>query len=308
MKEFIIKIALFITLIFASIYVALKSIDEGRVDAFYARFTSPKQTSLILGSSRAAQGFVPSELNNSKATKSIYNFSFTNANSPYGKVYYKAILKKLSPKTENGIFILEVNPWILSYSAKENPDEDESKFREVGKTLDATYFFNISPNIDYIINCYKGKYINLFTKPLQNMKLNKDGWLELDLDYHPDEIKDRIREKINAYKQVASDYKHSTKRMYWFEKIVTDLNKKGRVILVRIPVSLQMYELENLFWNNFDDVIIEFAKSHHCNYFNFIKQSEMFETTDGNHLFKHSAIKFSKQLSDSILMLNKPFN
>jgi len=96
--------------------------------------------------------------------------------------------------------------------------------------------------------------------------------------------------------------------MDWFDFLVTKLNKRGDVYLVRISVSEPMHEIEKKNWVDFDDIIFKYSEKHDCKYFNFVDEYDSYETTDGNHLYKESAIKFTKQLSDSILMLNKPFN
>ena len=89
MKLFIKKILAF-TLLIIIIHLILGLTADGTTDDFYLRFTSAKQKSLIIGTSRAAQGIQPQLIDSIldlTATDKIYNFSFTAQNSPYGEVY-----------------------------------------------------------------------------------------------------------------------------------------------------------------------------------------------------------------------------
>ena len=58
MNQFLKKI-FFISLPVLAISLLTYYQSHDKIDAYYGRFTSPKQKSLIVGSSRAAQGLVP---------------------------------------------------------------------------------------------------------------------------------------------------------------------------------------------------------------------------------------------------------
>ncbi|MCY0969567.1 hypothetical protein ACM642_10780 [Chryseobacterium sp. CY353] len=58
MKKFILKLFFWIIPIIA-IHYFLGGFAGGNTDSFYKRFTSPQQSNLILGNSRAAQGIRP---------------------------------------------------------------------------------------------------------------------------------------------------------------------------------------------------------------------------------------------------------
>ena len=62
MKTFLVQISIFIGICSLS-FIAIFSLADGATDAFYLKFATPKQSSLIVGSSRAAQGIIPNIIN-----------------------------------------------------------------------------------------------------------------------------------------------------------------------------------------------------------------------------------------------------
>jgi zona occludens toxin (predicted ATPase) len=101
----------------AVICLLVLSRANGESDAYYERLTTPAQTSLIIGTSRSAQGILPSILNSELGRSDIYNFSFTISHSPYGPVYLDRIDQKLLKNSKNGIFILSVDRFYLGKQA-----------------------------------------------------------------------------------------------------------------------------------------------------------------------------------------------
>src|SRR4051812_33254984 len=109
MKKFIIRLCVLAPFAIVPFLVYVTYFSNGKSDYFYLRFTTPPQPSLILGTSRAAQGLQPSVFNESNLAfaKPMFNFSFANNISPYGPIYLNAIKKKVSTASKNGLFILE---------------------------------------------------------------------------------------------------------------------------------------------------------------------------------------------------------
>ena len=127
MKKFLLHIILFFLIFFLSAYlIALQA--DGYSDSFYLKFTTPKQTSLILGNSKAAQGLKP-EVFTHKLKKNIYNYSFAINTSPFGPKYLKSIQSKLDTTNDNGLFIISIDSWSLSTNC-DNPN-DTVCFREI---------------------------------------------------------------------------------------------------------------------------------------------------------------------------------
>ena len=122
MKKFLFKLFLFLITFFLFIYIFFSKLeDQLAQDNFYFKFTTPKQSSMILGTSRALQGLIP-EIINKELNIDIYNYAFTVMNSSYGPSYLNSIKKKLNKNSKDGVFILAVDPW--SISTKFNPSDD----------------------------------------------------------------------------------------------------------------------------------------------------------------------------------------
>ncbi|HRD51404.1 MAG TPA: hypothetical protein PKY96_02030, partial [Flavobacteriales bacterium] len=94
MRAFIICLLLFALVPLSAVIAALVSAD-GSTDAFYLRFTAPKAASMILGTSRAAQGIRPDVLDSSLAVGgwrvNTFNFAFAKGYSNYGPAYLSAV-------------------------------------------------------------------------------------------------------------------------------------------------------------------------------------------------------------------------
>ena len=84
---------IFLGLFCTSCY-AVFSLADGSTDAFYVKFTTPKQKALIIGSSRAAQGLQPAVINLVLENTHIYNYAFSRVHTPYGPAYFNSIKKK----------------------------------------------------------------------------------------------------------------------------------------------------------------------------------------------------------------------
>lgn len=303
MKSFIKKITVLFLFVIV-IYVSLGFLADGYTDAFYSRFTVPKQSSLIIGTSRVAQGIHPSVLNEKlDATKyqlPVYNFGFTILDSPYGKTYYNLIVNKLKENTNNGIFILDINPWGLS-SRKELKKPRESE-RQISKIT----YTSLNPNYDYLRNGYKGTMFGLIYKKIKRdttLFLNENGRLLVNVDMSSSEVSRRTVGKIKTYKRNREEFKFSLKRLEWLKKTVSFLSKKGKVIFVRMPINKEILELENSLIPNFDELIVDSFPN--VTYLNYKNQREGLVFIDGNHLYKKSGKGFTELLAKDIERISK---
>lgn len=292
MKKFLLEFSLFSVVIIASVYIVFLQAD-GKSDPFYARTTSAKQTSLILGTSKAAQGLMP-EILSPYLNREIYNFSFTVAHSPFGPTYLSAIQKKLNSKTKDGIFIITVDPWSIA-SDGENPD-DEAQFDEANSFIGNTNSFSTNPNIQYLLDNFNDNYIKiLWNKSL--MEVHKDGWLEVSAPMDLEDINNRIAEKVIEQKLKLSQFQFSETRFNYLEKTIETLKKYGKVYLVRLPVYTDIVEIENELVPDFDLKIDELAQKQSVPYLNLINSGTKFTFTDGLHLYKDSAKKLSLEVA-----------
>ncbi len=287
---------------------------DGSTDDNYARLTSPLQSSLVFGTSRAAHCIQPAIMNamfqeGGKNTK-LFNFAFNLGISPYGKAYYEAILKKTDTSyySPNRTFIICVDPWAISVERK-NQDND-SGLEEYNDESQITFLHseNSKPNFEYLYKKYHScwgqilldRYIHLH----KYSYLHPDGWLEISTSMDSVQTKKRTKNRTNIYvNEMPLKYKKSLQRIMWLEKTIAFCKKYGQPIIVRLPVSTPIFEAEEKYMPAFDQQMISLSKKYECPYFNYVKTGSDYLYTDGNHMYKTSGAVFSRKLSIDIISL-----
>lgn len=297
MKLFLKKVLLvFVLSMLIMIPVSTLQDVLGWSDFAYKRMTVRNHKSLIIGTSRAAQGIQPSIINENLSDfgfkRPIYNFSFTVADSPYGEVYYNAIKRVIDNEEKNGVFIVSVDPWSLSFdSTKDKPNN----WREEGSFLDRNLFYS-RPNFFYL--WFYSKPYKMLMKS-DNMILHDDGWLEVTgIPMDSVSLNERIEKKLLEYKDVSivkSEY-----RLFWLKQIILLCKEHGAVYLCRIPASKEFLEKENFFWPEFESDMNFIADSLSVSYISFGDRFGDYRTTDAQHLYKEDGALFSKDLCDSL--------
>ena len=309
MKTFIKKIFIYVGLlsVLVLLFVLLIAARPELVDNFYRRFTTPRGKSLVLGTSRSAQGIKPAVFNERLTTQNnaMINHSFAIGPSSFGPNYLREVKHKIDQETENGLFIISVDPWSLATDI-DNIEDDTAKFFEVRQKL---FVGNLSssstnPNFGYLKNYWSNRFSlfgNLF-KHWINYKnliiLHDDGWLEVNVELNMPVINQRIKQSTEEYAQKKMMI--SNTRLEYLSKIIEFLQEKGTVVLVRMPVSVPMYELEQNRFTDFSERIAALANSHEILFYDFIDMSGRFQTVDTHHLYKKDAEVFSNILCDSI--------
>jgi len=291
MKKFLIESTLFYVAIIASVYFVFQQAD-GKSDPFYSRTTTPKQESLILGTSKAAQGLMPEVLNSYLETD-IYNFSFTVAHSPFGPAYLSTIEKKLKLETKDGVFIITVDPWSISSDGKDPNNEEE--FGEAKSFMGTTASFSSKPNISYLLNSYDDNYIKILLN-FSLMEVHKDGWLEVFPPMDSSSVKNRIAENILEQNEKLKSYQFSETRFEYLKRTIETLKNHGKVYLVKLPVDYKIAEIEAELVPDFDAKIEELAKTVSVPYLNLMNSDTKFTFTDGIHLYKDSAKLLSAEV------------
>lgn len=298
MKKFLLKLFFWFVPIIG-LHLFLGSFAGGNTDSFYKRFTSPQQSNLILGNSRAAQGVRPEFLQATNGEK-FYNYSFTIFDSPYGEAYFKSIEKKLNPDTKNGNFIVTVDPWSISIN-KENPNEMLEKDLMIGKTK----FNNMNPNYEYLIKNYHNSWFSLYQTRDElyksKMYLNDDGWLEINITFDTkEEYEKNVQEKVNAYQKYTQDYILSQERVSWLEKTILLLQKHGKVILVKLPQGEKIHAIEKGYMPEFSQLMHTLSQKHQIKFLDYSEAGNQYQYVDGNHLQKDSGKEFTKKMNDSL--------
>jgi hypothetical protein len=298
---------------------------RGYVDAFYARFAAPPAASLVLGTSRAAQGIKPGVLaaRLGKGYEGPWlNYAFTLAESPYGPGYLSSVQRKLAPGTKNGLFILAVDPWSLALPKNVQHGKYPlfSKWRlldkkgpiifpEAQSMVSQLASVSQSPNIDYLAHYLRKPFyqllLNADTAHVVE-RLHPDGWLEIALPPPSADtalLRRRTAEKLATYQKLAAGSAFSEARYYSLSATIRFLQGYGQVVLVRLPTGAKMAALEKQFIPGFDNRMRSTAETLHVPYLNYVDQP--YPTNDGNHITRQAAAQFSQRLAADIARLGQ---
>ncbi|MDA0731784.1 MAG: hypothetical protein O2852_03265 [Bacteroidetes bacterium] len=313
MKLFVRHIFLFLSIV-ALLHLGLAFIADVTTDDYYLKFSSPKQSSLILGTSRAKQGIIPSVLSSSieNSNLSIFNFSFTLKSSPFGLVYYNAIKQKIDLESKDGCFIVTVDPWSLS-----------KKISDVNKTPDSlSVLFGISdftsqPNFKYLFKQFPHGWgrilLNRIEKPILKYyssqldssltgafsMLDNDGWLDVYTPLDSAFVKRKEAEIFELYRNKSNYQTGSESRIDYLDTIVEFLSNHGEVYVVRLPVHKKMLSIEQQYMPDFNSKISN-ALLKSKGYLDFSTLDNEYSYTDGNHLTKTSAKEVTQHIGEWI--------
>lgn len=292
MIKFIWKISVFVLVVLFLFGLILYSAD-GKTDPFYLKFTSPKQQSMILGTSRAAQGLNPTVFEEI-LDMNIYNYAFTLAHSPYGEIYLESIMQKIDTTSHHSIFILCVDPWCVS-SLTLDPN-NKKDFRENQSCLKNTQRVDADPNFIYLLKNLKGHYYEALINPSKNLLLHKNGWLEVSVNMESSVVEKRRLKKFVQYRKMLQIYKSSQVRLEYLTKTIQYLKNYGDVYLVRLPVHPGMMQIEKEYWPDFNNSIEDLVYLTK-GYYDMTVLNDEFQYTDGNHLYKESALIVSSKVA-----------
>jgi hypothetical protein len=295
MSKFLKIIAIIVIAILSMQYVAIL-MANGSVDPYYLRFTSSRKSSLILGTSKAAQGILPSVLDTAMDNHEgdFFNYAFTINISPYGKIYNESIHKKLDTSTVNGVFLLAVDPW--SISSKQQDGEREAGFLNVIEDP------NQYPNWTYFFKLYKKAWGRIILDRLLPgyEYLHQDGWLEVSYVPSKKESSKKLENKLATYRKRQAGFQFDEIRLDYLRKTIQSLRPYGSVVLVRLPISKEMQEIEDEYMPGFNLLMNQISNDDQVPYLDYSLDSDNYQYKDGNHLNVESAINFTNNLADRI--------
>jgi len=291
MKKFITHILLLGIAIAISIGFIFSKAD-GHADAFYLKFTGSKKSSLILGTSKAAQGLQP-HVFKKIIGKDFYNYAFAMYASPYGKAYFRNIQNKLNKLDTNQVFILSIDPWSLS-STTTDPN-DTLNFRENKSYLTGISNPNQKINYGYLFNYFDESYYKILTKNATAI-LQDNGWLEVTLPEDSISVERRRSFTIAGYQNKIDQYHFSSVRYDYLIKTIAYLKNFGTVYLVRLPVHPTLMKIENQLMPSFNVALKEVVDLSD-GYLDMSPDNATFQYTDGVHLTKASGKTVSRKIS-----------
>ncbi|UOQ99752.1 hypothetical protein MUN81_09695 [Hymenobacter sp. 5317J-9] len=272
---------------------------RGRVDAFYGRFTGPPAGSLILGTSRAAQGIRPALLAAQLGQQfegPWLNYAFTLTHSPYGPAYLRSMQRKLRSEVRKGLFVVAVDPWSLSLTGPEGVYPENNSF--IGQLHEVSQ----NPNLAYLTT-YQTKplYRLLLDYATATERLHPDGWLEVNIGTDSAQVRARTARKLQDYRLLAASQHLSAGRLQALRQTVHFLQQHGQVVLVRLPVGPSLLALEDTYQPDFDGQIRRLAAQAAVPYLDYSRAP--YATTDGNHLQRSASGPFSRQLASDLRKL-----
>lgn len=163
---------------------------------------------------------------------------------------------------------------------------------------------DVSPNVEYMARFYHNPYYSLVSNKVTGKEaiiLRPDGWLEVNPPQDTAFINSRKRNGIRTYtKEFAENIRLSATRFTYLEKTIQYLQRFGKVVLVRLPIGPNMFQLEQKYCPDFDLRIQKLSRGVNARYINLFNLSGRFETNDESHLNKASIVKVSSLLLDSI--------
>ncbi|MDD2216240.1 MAG: hypothetical protein PHE41_06705 [Eubacteriales bacterium] len=300
MKKFLIQVAVFVFIVLGFVFLIF-SLADGYTDPFYIRFTTPVQNSLIIGTSRAAQGIQPALLKK-ELNEDIFNYSFTVGHSPYGPTYFNSIRKKLNKQTTDGVFIVTVDPWSIS-SRNENPN-DSLNFAEIQLCVGNTKNVTAKPNVEYLFKNMKGKYADIIKSKIfpnrSGMFLHDDGWLDVTIDIDSVRREENIKRKADDYRETMLPFfTFSSFRFNYLRRTIQFLNNHGTVYLVRLPVHPEIFEIEQQLMPDFNTKIEDIIPLVEA-YYDMTGENAAYAYIDGNHLYKVSRERVTENIANFI--------
>ncbi len=301
MKEFLLKTGLYLLLL-AILHLAAVFLADDEADPLYVKVASKPSKSLIIGSSRAAQGIVPEILDSlveAPVEKPFFNFAFSHVHSRYGPVYLRALKKKLDPETRQGLFLLVVDPAVIS--ANRFYPEDTALFPERSTFVNTLKHIDKRPNLEFLLNEYPNAWGSLLLNSLTNpVKARDNGWIEVLISDDPASCQMRLGMKIKEYQQKYRINTFSHTRLDYLEKTIEFLQHYGKVVLVRLPVHPQLFALEKKHSGNFDEIIENLSRKYALPFLDYSEFTHQYHFTDGSHLTRKSARILSRRLAREI--------
>jgi hypothetical protein len=302
MKGFLYKLLIFGAIALLTHVIAGYHMN-GFLDPYYMRFTPNINTGLVIGNSRSAQGVCPDDI---KSHSGLFNASFSLSSSPYGETYQTFLMKQINQESKNQLFIFCVDPWSLS-SPRDSISGDDVWFER--DKLVATTKSIADPNWEFIIEQYGygwGNIIKEHYRPTSGMHLHRNGWLEVQREY--DEVKSSKRraDKLAGYKKEVFLSNHpSAARKESLKALIKEMKIRGRVLMVRIPIHPDFFELEQTFWPGFESEMYEIAAQGGIIFWSPKELNGQLTYNDGHHMNYKSSHRFSRLLNEKIAAIKE---
>lgn len=301
MRRFLIKVFLAGGVALVLHAVAGFFADE-HLDPYYLRFTGPHRGSLILGTSRAAQGIRPQVLSH-RLGKALphapLNFAFTVSHSPYDDAYLHAIKLKLDTSASDGLFIVTVDPWSLAERLAGGSEAEATGMLAKQRS------FNTTPNYEYLIRNAEAAWGSFIGGPLHDLEpettIMPDGWLRYSVRSDSAAVAKRTAKTLRLYRESRVQlYGQELSGVVKLRSICELLGPHGQVILVRMPCGPELLAIEKGKWPGFDSTLQVLSSEIGAPYWDHTDLSSRYAYIDGNHLDTLSSSRYSEALAGQI--------
>lgn len=274
----------------------------GSTDEYYLRFTAPRQHALIIGGSRASRGLHPDILDSALQAADLegplYNFAFTIGHSPYGPTYTRAVRAKLDPATTRGLFLVEVSPWLLVQPVRPDP---EVPYVEAQRALGEQWCFNMDPNYEYLVRHRERGWGSLLRPSSGWATVREDGRLYVE-PVTAERKAALTAERIAEYREGhVRTMRYALERETALADLVKELQRHGRVVLVRLPVIPALLACDDSVAPDFVARMRSLARSTGCRFIDLMALDGRVDYPDGSHLDEGSGAFVSRALADSLL-------
>lgn len=318
------KFALYVTLCSAPplivLYITwlLPLIVHPQSDNNLIRLFPQTNNGLIAGTSRSAQGIDPNKLSeHCTRLEGLFNFSFNVTDSPWSKQYRRAInWQSEHTQSQSPTFILSVDPWSLR-----NDTEEPSQFLNAAsdsKLITTLRYALTTPPLTTISD--KKEISKAIADRIRRFKWNEPdtlpgltsaGWLANTRFRDSSFTQWAIVDRINLYR---AQYPRTTKwptelSMSSLTESIELLTKQfpeGQIILLRMPTTVEMQDLEQETFPEFNTIMVGLALNNDIPYIDANGFSESFRFNDAHHLYHSGASEFSQFLGDTICQYLTP--
>ncbi len=291
--------------------------------------------SMIFGTSRSAQGVNPAVLEQyAPHTGKWFNFSFTLGSSPWNEAYAGAIIEKIDCSIQSdkkSTFLFFVDPWAL----------DERRGKGSVGWFSKPWSFVCTPSLLGVLSYSQEKtnpldvisfgsgsdFLSVFWSSLPRQILatirksqsfpslqgvQSNGWLPNVSIKTKEQIRQSIEEKLKEYqtKQIGENWPDS-RNVESVSKVVHHIYstyEQYDIILIRPPVTREMYELEQQLFPKANNTFLELARLNNVGFIDANKQwanNNDFLYNDAHHLNTEGAKEFSKFLAEYLMGAGK---
>ena len=297
-RLFIVLLSAFVMIIITILILPKKDDSKNLYDKFWLHktFSEPIYDIVIMGDSRAYRGISPKKMQEYLEKRKILNFGYSSGRlNPF--MFHQAE-NKLNPLSTKKAIIIALSPNMLTFI----PDENKQILQYINmpreEKYEILYFYETLKNFKAI------KFGDIF--PSKNTKQQVIYYEEYKLDgwVASNKIPEDTSEAINTYMQwftannVSNNHINSLilQTRKWTDNHIA-------VYSFMMPASWSMEKLEDSLSgfneSDFSKLFIEAGGQW------IVFKDNKYHSYDGSHLNKNSALKFSENLANEILVREK---